>query len=188
MPLLERVLAERFPGGTAFECINGGISSSRAADLERLVASEWMKYRPELVVINLSSNDRATRGKFAPAIRRMIATARAAGAIPVLVQEANQFQAAMPNLRTRHAELAEIGAELGVRVLDMQSYLETREDDGFLWWDKVHLTSYGQALVAERLADQLDDLIRAHGPALAAAAPRPELSDALTGEDRRAAR
>lgn len=164
VPRLESALARRFPAGPPIECLNGGISSARAAQLAVLLTNEWMRYEPQLVLINLSSNDRSSKGKFVPAIREMIDVARAGGATPVLIQEANQRQAVMPNLLHRHRQLAELGAELGVQVLDMQGFLEQREDDGFLWWDKVHLTSYGQELVAEWLAGELEELVRASPP------------------------
>jgi hypothetical protein len=40
----------------------------------------------------------------------------------------------------------------------MPRHLAERADDGFLWWDWVHLTSYGQELFAEFLVDELERL------------------------------
>jgi hypothetical protein len=63
-------------------------------------------------------------------------------------------------------------------IVDMQAYLAQNEDRGFLWWDSVHLTSFGQRLFAERLLPELVAVLRGN-PARAAlvypgeAAPRP---------------
>lgn len=51
--------------------------------------------------------------------------------------------------------MAAIGSQYGVPVIDMQGPLARRADDGFLWWDQVHMTSFGQRLFAEHLVEAL---------------------------------
>jgi len=156
----ERLLRARFPAPPLVECINGGISASRAAQLEQVLRGEWLSLRPRIVVIDLSSNDRGVEDdSFAVAIRRMVEESRAAGAVPVLIKEPNAVGTVEPTLLARHRELDEVGRETGTRVLDLHAYLLGFEDSGFLWWDKVHLTSYGQKVMAEKLAADLEPKI-----------------------------
>ena len=51
----------------------------------------------------------------------------------------------------------------GVPVLDLHGHLSAPEvvDSGFLWWDYVHLSSYGHRRAAEWLAPQLLPELRA---------------------------
>ncbi len=54
--------------------------------------------------------------------------------------------------------MAAIGGQYDVPVIDTQGLLARREDDGFLWWDQVHLTSFGHRLFAEHLVEALEQI------------------------------
>ncbi len=162
--ILEQRLNAAVPPGRRVECIEAGISATRARDLAPWLEEEWLALAPDVVVINLSSND-ADLSRFVPPLERMTAAARAAGAEVLLMQEANARAPANTHLRLRHQAMAEVGARHGASILDMHGYLLSVEERGFLWWDKVHLTSFGQRLLAERLAAELVPLLTASGPA-----------------------
>lgn len=48
-----------------------------------------------------------------------------------------------------------LGTELRVPLVDMHAHLRSSRDTGFLWWDQVHLTSYGQRLFADKLYGEI---------------------------------
>jgi hypothetical protein len=50
-----------------------------------------------------------------------------------------------------------VAGEFDAPVFDLYSYLNSDDvyDSGFLWWDSVHLSSYGQDLAAQWLALKL---------------------------------
>lgn len=150
-----------------YECINAGFSSLRAADLVPILERDLLPLEPSMVFINLGTNDRATRGGIAASVRRMAELALDAGARVVLIKEANEPTAMDPVQKARHTDLEAVGAELGLPVIDMHAYLKRLQDTGFLWWDLVHLTSYGQRLVAEKLARDVASL-EATAPAASA--------------------
>ena len=50
-----------------------------------------------------------------------------------------------------------IAATNDVPVIPMHEYLGRNYTRGFLWWDHVHLTSYGHQLFAERLYQGLHE-------------------------------
>lgn len=140
-----------------FICLNLGVSAAKARDLVPLVRAIVPLVKPGLVVINLSSNDRASRG-FDSQIRKMVERAQAAGAQPVLVLEANAPGTAQ-GLVARHAELEALAAEMSLPLIDLHGHLLPLEDSGFLWWDKVHLTTWGQRLAADKLYQEIVPLL-----------------------------
>ena len=151
-------------------CINGGISSTRAPDLLPLVEQWLEEAEPDMLVVNLSSNDMATKARdFEAAIRTMVEGALARGGQPVLIQEPRIFREGRLGLNHRWLEL--IGDDYGVPVIEMLRYLQGARREGFPWWDKVHLTSFGQYKMAQRLHDELLPLIQAEAAAAASAAP-----------------
>ena len=70
--------------------------------------------------------------------------------------EPNSIEA-VNSIAHNHQALREIGVVADVEVLDMHGYLAEQIDRGWLWWDFVHLTSFGQELFAERLAEAISD-------------------------------
>ena len=89
----------------------------------------------------------------------MAESASQAGIRTVLIKEANEPGAADRGLLARYAELDQVADELGLKVIDMHAYLSKFDDTGFLWWDHVHLTAYGQRLIAEKLAAELEPML-----------------------------
>ena len=55
----------------------------------------------------------------------------------------------------KHEVMRRVGIAQNVPVIDMHAYLSKKYDDGYLWWDFVHLTDFGQQLVAEKLYNEL---------------------------------
>jgi len=168
--VLEDLLRRSHQGGPPVECINGGVSSARAADLAPILECQWLKLKPQVVVIDLSSNDRSNGASFVAAVRAMVEASLAAGACPVLVQEPNAYGTVDKGLIERHLDLYHISQDYGVPLIDLHRYLLGVDDRGFVWWDKVHLTSFGQRLVAEKLRSELErlGLVAASGPGGAA--------------------
>lgn len=148
-------------GGRRFECINAAVRSYRVVDMARALNEHWLAVGPQTVIVNASNNDVGTpRARFAERLTGLVESALASGARVVLIMEPNSLERRdyLPVLRRFHATMAEVGARLGVPVIDMHDYLARHWDDGFLWWDWVHLTSFGQRLFAEHLVDELERL------------------------------
>jgi lysophospholipase L1-like esterase len=149
-------------GSQAFECVNGGISAVDSGYLLDVFEQEWRRLGARAVVIDLANND-GDAERLARNLSRLIALARASGAAVLVVLEPNSAEdpgADQDALRVRHAAMRRVASAEGVPVVDMHAYLAEREDQGFLWWDSVHLTSFGQRLFAERLLPELQALLR----------------------------
>ena len=154
----ERILNER-SGGPRFECINTAVHGYKIRDMARDYAERWVKMRPNLVVVNASNNDiGAGIHQFRRWLTEIIELSQGAGIEVVLVAEPNSPEQDKTSLPKFHAHMADVGDQHGVPTVDMHGYLAARKDDGFLWWDWVHLTSFGQRLFAEKLVDDLIEL------------------------------
>lgn len=148
-------------GGPRRQCVNGGISAGDSTLLLELLETEWLALRPSAVVVNLGNND-ADPALLAANVERMARLALAAGASPVLVLEPNSTEdpaGEQAILRANHEALRGVGARLELTVVDMHDHLAGLADRGFLWWDSVHLTSFGQRLFAQRLAPELERVL-----------------------------
>jgi lysophospholipase L1-like esterase len=137
-----------------YMCANLGVSSGRARTMLPLLRTIQGRYRPGLVIINLGSNDRAS-GDFRRKIHEMVKLVRERNSLPVLVKEANSPLAVDEGLRARHLDMEALAELHEVPLIDLHGYLESEDRTGFLWWDKVHLTSYGHRLAAEHLLREL---------------------------------
>jgi lysophospholipase L1-like esterase len=164
--LFESLLNRAAPKNCSFECVNGGIAAADAAWLLAVYERFWISLSPRTVFIILANNDRNAQ-RFAVTIDQMIAISLAAGIQPILVLEPNSIEADCRSLAFKHAVMTAIGKTRQVPVIDMQRYLSEKADEGFVWWDSVHLTSFGHRLAAQKLYTEF--LRQFHG-----ACPQPE--------------
>jgi lysophospholipase L1-like esterase len=147
--------------GPDVEVINAGIPAYTAPQLLRLYEDEWIDWEPDVVVLNVSHNDRDPEA-LETAVRRFVALNGERGIATVLVPEANSVEnrSSLDALAERHARLRRVAAEEGLALVETHDWLAERRDAGFLWWDRVHLTPFGQTLLARRLAQQRDRLLK----------------------------
>jgi lysophospholipase L1-like esterase len=160
---LSRRLAEIDPQGEdarapRVEVLNGGARGLRSGDLiGRLYFDGWIHLAPHLVVVNLSNNDRSRGGDFPDNLEALVVANRERGIDTMFVQEARTIESRLGHLQRNHARMKAVGDRYSVPVVPLHDYLAEHRDDGFLWWDGVHMTSFGYSLVAERLADAIWD-------------------------------
>jgi acyl-CoA thioesterase-1 len=153
------------------EIVNAGISGETAAPLARLLRERWIEFSPDLVVVNLGSNDMEEH-VFEAALEDVAALDQARGAATLFVMEANTAERDNEALVRRHGVMRRVSDAHGVPAVDMHHALAAERARGFLWWDFVHPTSFGHRLIAERLIDPVRELLAA-GPS-----PRAPRADA----------
>ena len=132
--------------------VNAAIRGSRSTELLRYYRRQLGPLTPDLVVVNLSHNDYVNR--FADGLRGILATSRERGASSLFVLEAMTLDHDPSHLVRKHDIMSTVAAQAGVPVVDLYSAIAERErrDVGFIWWDLVHLTSFGQSVAAEVIA------------------------------------
>ena len=143
------------------ECINAGLPGRRSDELVPELRSRWSKKSPNLVVVDLSTND-GNKETFEKSLKEIVALDNQMGAKTLFILEPNDQETTdvIVNTENNHRVMREIGAYENVPVIDLHAYLNSPSvyDTGFLWWDYVHLTSYGQSLFANHLFPILEKI------------------------------
>jgi lysophospholipase L1-like esterase len=154
---VDRVLEERLGplvgSGRGVCVINASIPGLVSGQLLHHYRREWAGMKPDLVIVTLGNNDRAVQ-PFQRALEGFAASNRKRGIDTLFVLEPNSPEA-FNRLGARHKVMRQVAREFGIPVLDMHQYLRSRHESGFVWWDSVHLTSWGQELFAEQLASEI---------------------------------
>ncbi len=161
--LLNEAQPDKPGAGLRFECINGGVSGALSVRILRYLDKNWRDLCAHVAVIVLGNNDVKKPQDFGPNLEKIILALKARNIAPMLVLEPNSIEHADPLLSANHETMRALAAQYGLALVDMQAWLGERHDQGFLWWDFVHLTSYGQELAAQRLVEALRPIVA--GPA-----------------------
>jgi lysophospholipase L1-like esterase len=136
--------------------IGAGLPGEVAEKLREHFEESWVAWRPELVLVNLGNNDRDAK-RLARELERIALRAREAGSRVAFVPEPNCVESrsarSLRGLAEKHAAMREVAERLGIPVVDVHAPLGAERDGGFLWWDRVHLTSYGQERLAWHLLE-----------------------------------
>jgi lysophospholipase L1-like esterase len=150
-----RLMAQAL-GDTSVETYNFSISGSDSTELLSKYTESWRFARPDLLLINLSTND-ANIDTLTANLRTLAQQVHAAGGRVVFLLEPNAAEVGHRGLREKHSAIQRLGQELRVPVWNLDGYMSSDPiyDSGMLWWDKVHLTSYGQGVAADWLAPQM---------------------------------
>lgn len=152
--LIEEMLRARLGPDMPLECINTGISGARSRRLLALYRDQWIEWEPRLTVINLSCNDKDS-GIFAESLRAFASLNRSRGIETLFVLEPISVEKPSGIIRGNHDVMRKVAASEGIPFVDLHGILAQRYDSGFLWWDFVHLTPFGQRLFAEELLPAL---------------------------------
>lgn len=152
---LEARWNEGLPEGMRVECINTGIPAYTAKEIRPLWEEDWSRWQPELVVVDLANNDRDPV-ELGAELDALVAFNRERGIRTVLILEPNTEESrsakSLAGLHERHAAMRAVGERQGIPVLDLHGAMKPLRAEGFVWWDRVHLTSFGHA----RMADEVD--------------------------------
>ncbi|MCP4327809.1 MAG: SGNH/GDSL hydrolase family protein [Alphaproteobacteria bacterium] len=147
-PTLQRILSQQLGPKHSIAVVNGARKGTRSGPLLDRYRSHLFLFRPDIVVANLSSNDRGNA--FAGNLAEIVEMGRDIGAQTLFVLEANSIEQ-NESIRSNHETMRETAASIDVALVDLNGYLAhpSVRDSGIIWWDFVHLTSYGQRLAAE---------------------------------------
>ncbi len=146
------------PASIHLESINISVSGSNSKSLLKDYEQDYLKLRPDIVLINLANNDKWNK-KFFPEISSILKKNKLSGIKTVLLEEASGQGDSSHRfaLLTNHKELRKLAQLYNIPVYPLHEYLNqpSLSSSGTVWWDHVHLTSYGHELVAHWLAPKL---------------------------------
>jgi len=148
--LLEAAEPER-----RWECINAGIQGLKSPRLLQVFREHWLALEPDILVVNLSSNDNDAEA-FARSLGGFADLAAEHGIRVLFSLEANSIEI-QPELPL-HATMRRVAEERRIPLVDVHHALAQQSERGFLWWDMVHPTSLGHRLIAEALLPAVREL------------------------------
>jgi lysophospholipase L1-like esterase len=134
-------------------------ASQRGGNSRRLLEryrEHLHRFEPDLVLVDLSNNDSDPR-VFGESLRSMVRQANQNDSEILFVLEPNSVESDTAWLEAKHEIMRKVARQTGTPCIDLHAYLAGPGvyDSGILWWDAVHLTSYGQKLAAEFLAREM---------------------------------
>ena len=116
---------------------------------------------PDLVILNFSNNG-SSDDLLEESLREFVELNQTYGAKTVLLKEANSEERDSEWILRRHERVSKVGLETNSPVLDLHGFMNNKEiyDSGFLWWDWVHMSTFGQKVAAQWLVFQLAPYIK----------------------------
>ncbi len=155
--VLESLLNTRADSPKRIECLNGSVRGACASQLAGAYAETYIKAKPALTVVSLSYTDfriGTPDESFAASLRSIVQTNQAAGIKTLFVLEAASPEV-FPDGCSNHAIMSRVALDSGIPFVNAFEYMKMHCDDGFLFWDSDHPTSYGHRLLAECLLPQI---------------------------------
>ncbi|HPO12845.1 MAG TPA: SGNH/GDSL hydrolase family protein [Candidatus Hydrogenedentes bacterium] len=156
--LIETKLNQSAKPGEHFECMKAALPGGTSDELLNGYEHNWIQYAPELVIVNLGCNDKDISA-FETNLRRIVTLNNGAGIKTLFVLEALSDET-VPQSVPNHAIMARVAQELNVPCINNYNYLCQLRDSGFLFWDVVHLSSYGHQLTAQDIWPAIQDLLQ----------------------------
>lgn len=154
---IQKILSNHFRGEKDFYVINASKRGTYSKKLLERYKSYLFFFKPDLVVVNLSSNDRID--KFRKNLSSLIEFNKSIKSKILFVLEPNSTEADNSHLKRKHEVMSTLAKEKNIPWIDLHGYLANTDvyDSGILWWDIVHLTSYGQKSAAEFITQGIID-------------------------------
>jgi lysophospholipase L1-like esterase len=158
-PQLQSMLWRHCDKKELFTIINASLRGSNSAELLQRYRDHLYAFQPEVVIVNLSNND-SNSTLFEDSLENILDIGKTIRAKTLLVMEPNSTETENPRLLQQHDLMARLGERAKVPVIDLHGYLsgDNAYDSGIMWWDTVHLTSYGQRKAAQFILNSLFEL------------------------------
>lgn len=140
-----------------FEVINAGRDGQTSKDLLAHFKNQWLKINPDMVIINLSNNDEEYEDgvNFEDTLKDFVYLSQKHNFKLVFVAEAVSVEYKQ-KLQT-HQIMEEVAKEHQIAFINMHEYLADHLEEGIIWWDFVHPTSFGYKLIANHLYESLQE-------------------------------
>jgi lysophospholipase L1-like esterase len=131
-------------------CINAGVLGWKLKYIIKEYEENWMKFSPSIVVLNLSYNDYAEKN-FAINLQKLIDINNAANIETIFILEAMSKEVRGSFIEVNHQVMKSIAQKNNIQFINMHQYLASKQGQGLIWWDSIHLSSFGQELVANKI-------------------------------------
>lgn len=147
--------------GQGVDFVNGAVSAATLEDQLEVLRIVSARRSLAAVVITTGVND-ANNSAFPEKLKLIAEAVRKRGARLLLVPEPTTSPVP-PVVKRRHDELIRFASAEDIPYLDLPAVMEREADSGYLWWDCVHLSDAGAAVVARAVSPALKTILE--GPA-----------------------
>ena len=144
--------------GARFDVANASIQGAKSPFLLERYTAEWHRWEPQIMVLNLSTND-VDVVAYEASLRAFVTGNNAQKVRTIFILEPNASDSTREPVEPKHVVMRKVAEELKVPVIDLHAHLIAERGAGLLWWDHVHLTDAGQAVAAEFLTAQLNAIL-----------------------------
>ncbi|MEO0478088.1 MAG: SGNH/GDSL hydrolase family protein [Planctomycetota bacterium] len=157
---VERELNERWEQ-RAIRVLNFARSRAITSEMVDRLDEHLGEHAPPSAVVGVFSHNDLDAVAFGQSVIELWKRTARVGIPLILVAEANCPSGRARNLEANHEVLRKLTAGVpNVTLLEVQDDLDRVADSGFLWWDLVHLTTAGQTVLADLMADRLEECLR----------------------------
>ncbi|MBF0386093.1 MAG: hypothetical protein HQL27_09545 [Candidatus Omnitrophica bacterium] len=141
-----------------YRCINAGISGLVAKSIYELYEKDFIKIMPDLAIINLSNNDNPyVDNEFVYYLEKFCLLNREKRIKTIFILEPNSLEHRF--YLPLHDPMKAVAEKYGIPVLDLNKFLADNHEEGFQWWDSVHMSSFGHKLSAKYLTQEIRSFI-----------------------------
>lgn len=136
------------------ESLNIAVSADNSENQAQTYTEKYGKFQPNMMVLNWSFND--TPESLRNGLLKFIRSNQENGIRTVLVAEASSSEHSS-SVEANREIVRELAKRFQLPLIEPSPTLNQKRD--FIFWDEVHLTDFGQDLMAEILSEQLLPLI-----------------------------
>jgi len=134
------------PSTSHFECINAAVSGESSLEISNRI-DELLNLKPYALILNLSNNDKPEK-PFEDNLEKIIHRCLERNVILIFALEANSPEMDNGSLLVNHETMRRLASKYKLQVVDLHNGIKLHADEGFVWWDFVHPTSFGHRLLA----------------------------------------
>ncbi len=145
-------------GAPRYQCINAGISAADSRQIIPWLEHEWLALEPSVVVASMSVNDPDPHG-FQQSLYHLAGICEREGIALLLSLEPEDDARGPTQTDETHAVMRRVAQELDLPLVDATAVAQEEWSSGFVWWDPVHMTDYGNRLYADALLPELIALL-----------------------------
>ena len=145
--------------GNKYSFINAGIAGVDSTMLFSYYERKWIISKPYIVALNVSNNDVHDSSAFRNNLNKFIRLNKSNNIRTIFILEANSPETE-PRSILLHPIMREIAKKEGIPIIDLNGYLAGKDNSGLIWWDNVHLTTYGHELAGHFIYNNLIDMLK----------------------------
>lgn len=143
---------EKLSGDSSYSFYNFGVPGARAKTIHWFLENHLLKENPDFVLINTGNNDRIPE-ELGESLEKIILLLKSRGIKLLISLEPNEYENldVLYDMSESHDIMKRIAKKYEIPTIE--PYEDLRDpiliDSGFLWWDYVHMTSYGYELLGK---------------------------------------